>query len=107
MQEPRSGFVPQKEELEGEYQKQVDNMLFFGYQCYMKKHGITQDTPSYPSNDEDEALGGPAWGMRMLLEPTPLMGRHDSDFFLCIFLFLFSGWSGPTGSCKNNEHSYF
>ena len=26
----------------------------------MKKHGITQDTPSFPSDDEDEVVGGPA-----------------------------------------------
>ena len=40
MQELWIGFVVQKEELEGEYQKQVDDMFFFGYRCYMKKHGI-------------------------------------------------------------------
>ena len=34
-------FVAQKEELEGKYQKQVDDMFFFSYQCCMKKHGIT------------------------------------------------------------------
>ncbi|RVW86089.1 hypothetical protein CK203_037998 [Vitis vinifera] len=26
------------------------------------KHGIAQDTPSFPSDDEDEALSGPARG---------------------------------------------
>lgn len=51
-------FSAQKVELEGEYQKQVDDMLFFDYRCFMKKHDITQDSPNYPSNDENEAAGG-------------------------------------------------
>ncbi|RVW32624.1 hypothetical protein CK203_076493 [Vitis vinifera] len=29
-----------REELEADYQKQVDEMYFFGYRCCMKKHGI-------------------------------------------------------------------
>ena len=62
MQELWIGFVVQKEELEGEYQKQVDDMFFFGYQCYMKKHGIMQDIHSYPSDDEVEVVGGPTRG---------------------------------------------
>ena len=40
-----------------EVPKQVDDMFFYGYRCCMKKHGITQDTPSYPSDDEDEVAG--------------------------------------------------
>lgn len=56
MEELRAGFTAQNEELEGEYQKQVDEMFFFDYRCCMKKHGITQDTPSYPSDDEDTAV---------------------------------------------------
>ena len=53
LEELRVGFAAQKKELEDEYQKQVDDMFFFGYQCCMKKNDITQDTPSYPSDDED------------------------------------------------------
>ena len=41
MEKLQAGFVAQKEELEGEYQKQVDDIFFFGYRCCMKKHGIT------------------------------------------------------------------
>lgn len=41
MEELRVGFIAQKEELEDEYHKQVDGMIFFGYRCCMKKHGIT------------------------------------------------------------------
>lgn len=36
LEELRVGFATQKE-LENEYQKQVDHMFFFGYQCCMKK----------------------------------------------------------------------
>lgn len=41
MEDLRAGFAAQEEELEDEYQKQVDDMIFFGYRCCMKKHGIT------------------------------------------------------------------
>lgn len=37
-------------------------MFFYGYQCYMKKHGITQDTLSFPLDDEDKVVGGSAQG---------------------------------------------
>ena len=40
-QELRAGFAIQKEELETEYQKQVDNMFFYSYRCCMKKHDIS------------------------------------------------------------------
>lgn len=51
----RVGLAAQKKEQEGEYKKQVDEMFFYGYRCCMKKNGITQDTPTYPSNDQDVA----------------------------------------------------
>ena len=50
----QAGFATQKE-LEDEYQKQVDDMFLFGYQCCMKKNNITQHIPNYPSNDMDKA----------------------------------------------------
>ena len=53
-----NGFAAQKKELETEYQKQVDEMYLFGYCCCMKKNGITQDIPSFPSNDEGETPNG-------------------------------------------------
>ena len=59
MQELWVGFASQNEELEGEYQKQVNDMFFFDYRCCIKKHGITQDTPNYHSNNKDGAIGGP------------------------------------------------
>ncbi|KAJ9684965.1 hypothetical protein PVL29_017119 [Vitis rotundifolia] len=54
LEDLRASFASQKE-LEEEYQKQVYEMFFYGYQCCMKKNDITQDTPSFPSNDEDIA----------------------------------------------------
>ena len=53
------GFATQKKELETEYQRQVDEMCFFGYRCYMKKNGIMHNIPSLPSDDEDAIPGGP------------------------------------------------
>ena len=29
-------------------------MFFYNYHCYMKKHGITDDILSIPSDEEDE-----------------------------------------------------
>lgn len=55
IEELRARFAAQKKELETEYQKQVDELYLFGYRCCMKKNDITQDIPSLPSDDEDEA----------------------------------------------------
>lgn len=60
MDELRAGFATQKKELEGEYKKQVDDMFFFDDRCCIKKHGITQETPSYPLDDDDATAGDPA-----------------------------------------------
>ena len=62
MKKLQAGRTTQKEELEGEYQKQVENMFFFSYRCFMKKHGITQDIPNYPSDDEDTVADDLAQG---------------------------------------------
>ena len=35
-------FATKREEFEADYQKQVDDMFFFGYPCCMKKHGINE-----------------------------------------------------------------
>ena len=45
-------FATEREELEADYQKQVDEMFFFGYRCCMKKHGIKLDVPSIPPGEE-------------------------------------------------------
>ncbi|RVW97710.1 hypothetical protein CK203_028090 [Vitis vinifera] len=51
-------FAAQKE-LETEYQRQVDEMYFFGYRCCMKKNGIMHDIHSLHSDDGDAIAGGP------------------------------------------------
>ena len=66
LQKLRVGFVFQKEKLEAEYQKQEDNMFFYGYRYCIKKHGVAQDPPKFPLGDEDkdkdEALSNLARG---------------------------------------------
>ncbi|RVW87621.1 hypothetical protein CK203_041195 [Vitis vinifera] len=48
-------FAAQKKEMEEEYQRQADEMYFFGYCCCMKKNGIMHDILSLPSDEEDAA----------------------------------------------------
>ena len=99
LQELWAGFVVQKKELEAEYQKQVDDIFFYSYQYCMKKHSITQDTPSYPSNDEDEATSGLAKGKGDASITNLSYGCAWFCLFLCIFLFsFFLARDGP------NEH---
>nr|CAN68727.1 hypothetical protein VITISV_033603 [Vitis vinifera] len=63
LQDLRAGFAAQKKDLEVDYQKQVDDMLFYGYRCYMMKHDIANDTLNFPFDDEDdEFFGGPTLG---------------------------------------------
>ena len=50
-------FTAQKE-LEMEYQRQVDEMYFFGYRCCMKENGIMHDIHSLHSDDGDAIAGG-------------------------------------------------
>ena len=59
-EEMEVSFAAQKKELEEEYQQQADEMYFFGYRCCMKKNGIMHDTPSFPSDEVDEASGAPS-----------------------------------------------
>ena len=53
-------FAIEREELEADYQKQVDDMFFFGYRCCMKKNDIKQDVPSIPLGEEKKLLDKPA-----------------------------------------------
>ena len=59
-EELESEFAVEREELEADYQKQVDDMFFFGYRCCMKKHGIKRDVPSIPPGEEEKLCGKPA-----------------------------------------------
>ncbi|RVW72874.1 hypothetical protein CK203_057176 [Vitis vinifera] len=49
----------EREKLEADYQKQVDEMFFFGYRCCMKKHGIKRDIPLIPPGEEKKLLDKP------------------------------------------------
>ena len=53
-------FAAEREELEADYQKQVDDMFFFGYRCCMKKNGIKRDVLSIPPGEEKKLLDKPA-----------------------------------------------
>ncbi|KAL6334837.1 hypothetical protein AAG906_022826 [Vitis piasezkii] len=53
-------FAVEREELEAEYQKQVDDTFIFGYRCCMKKHGIKRDVPSIPPGEEKKLDDKPA-----------------------------------------------
>lgn len=73
MEELQAGFAAYEKELEAEYQKQVDEMYFFGYHCCMKKNDIMHDIPPFPSDDEHEISEGPS--------------RWDDAFFM-YFLYI-------------------
>lgn len=55
LKQARVSFVKEKK-LEVAYQQQVDDMFFYNYHCYMKKHGIIDDIPSIMSDDEKEVV---------------------------------------------------
>lgn len=55
LKQAESSFAKEKKKLKAAYQQQVDAVFFYGYYCCMKKHVITNDIPSIPSNEEDEA----------------------------------------------------
>ena len=59
-EELESEFAVEREELEADYQKQVDDMFFFGYRCCMKKNGIKRDVPSIPPGEEKKLHDNPA-----------------------------------------------
>ena len=62
LEELRAGFIAEKEELKEDYQKQVDEMFFFGYQCCIRKSDITYDIPNYLYDEEDATVSGLAQG---------------------------------------------
>lgn len=54
LEELQVKFTAENEALTKDYQKQVDEMFFYGYQCSMRKNRITQDIPNYPLNKEKD-----------------------------------------------------
>ena len=59
LEELQAGFAVEKNELEEDYQRKIDYMFFFDYQCCMRKNDITHDIPNYPSHEEDATVSGP------------------------------------------------
>lgn len=86
-EELRARFATEKEELNEDYHKQVDEMFFFGYQCCMKKNGITHDIPSYPFDEEDATVSGPAHEDKDSDVVGPFKGQW---LYFCTFFFFSS-----------------
>ena len=59
-EELEAEFAAERGELEADYQKQVDEMYFFGYRCCMKKHSIKRNVPSISPGEEDKLRGKPS-----------------------------------------------
>ena len=76
-------FATKKKKLEEDYQKQVDDMFFFNYQCCMRKNNITQDIPNCLSDEENATVSGPAQGYKDL----DVVGLSNEEY--CIFAFFF------------------
>ena len=66
--------------MEAKYQKQVDDMFFYGYRCCMKKHGIAQDTPSFFRTTRMKLQAALPRVEEMLLESVLLAGMLDLVF---------------------------
>lgn len=90
LQNLRVGFVTQKEDLEADYQKQVEDMFFYNYRCCIKKHGIAQDTPSSPSDDKDKFLGDLTQGEGQASRGSP-SGEWASLFIFIYYDYLWPG----------------
>ena len=118
LQDLRARFVDRKEDLEADYQKQVDDMFFYGYRCCMKKHDIANNTPSFSFDDEDdEFLGGPAQGDEPALGDGHALGGSPSTednsrgertwlLFHFFFYFILVGCGLDFHICKYNVCSF-
>lgn len=78
-------------------------MFFFGYRCYMKKHDITQDTPSYPSNDEDVEVDGSAQENGDIAKVRLSVGSCDL-YSSCIYIYIYIFFLGRWWSDRCNGH---
>ena len=54
LEQSQVSFVKEKKDLKVAYQKQVDDMLFYDYNYYMRKHKIMDDIHSILFVDEEE-----------------------------------------------------
>lgn len=50
-------------------------MFFFSYQCCMKKNDIAQDTPNYPSDDDDAIADDSTQGDKDPVATNPSGGQ--------------------------------
>lgn len=76
------GFAKEKKELKAAYQQQVDDMFFYGYCCYMKKYGITDDIPNIPLDKEDEVELGVVVGQKdnsRVEDKSAVTSHEDQD----------------------------
>lgn len=104
LEELRAGFTAEKNELEKDYQKQVDEMFFFDYQCCIRKNDITQNIPSYPSNDEDATVSGLAQENKNSDAISPSDGQW---LYFYIFFLFHLALSGCNDTFKLLIHTHF
>lgn len=84
LEQAQANFVKEKNDLETAHQKQVDEMFFYGYRYHMRKHGITNDVPNLPSDDDDDTMLD---GNNVMVEqdvPDDVVEEYDFSLFLCI-----------------------
>lgn len=54
LEQVKANFIKKKEDFKVVYQKQVDDMFFYGHNYCMRKHRINGDISSIPFDDEVE-----------------------------------------------------
>ena len=79
-----ANFMKEKNDLETTHQKQVDEIFFYGYDYHMRKHGITDDVPSLPFDDDDDTMLGGNNVMVGQDVPDDVVEEYDICLFLCI-----------------------
>lgn len=74
-----SCFAKEKNKLDVPYQQQVDDMFFYDYRCYMRKHGIIDDIPNIPLDEENETILGEkiVQGDNLVVENKSTTIGHD------------------------------
>ena len=54
LEQVQADFIKEKKDLKVTYHKKVDDMFYYEYSYYMRKHEITDDIPNIPYDDEAE-----------------------------------------------------
>ena len=81
-------------------------MFFFGYQCCMRKNYITHNIPSYPFDEEDATIRGPAQGDKDSVQLVLLMGI-DCTFAFFSFILLYSDFDYVMTPSSYNTYSFY